>query len=97
MITYISNIIERAMGERLHGRPGKSCHGLPDGAQTAQQDVRTITITLDVELATKLPQPEHRLGRPTLAYRKDELSGRQDQSEDAAHPFQRAYPQVFDI
>jgi hypothetical protein len=52
VIAHISRNSEEMMGERLDGYPRKSSGGLPDGAQSTQQDVGTIPIGIQAEFAT---------------------------------------------
>jgi hypothetical protein len=97
VIAHISGSLEEVVWERLDGCPGESSDRLPNGAQATEQDVRAIPVGLQAEFAAQFAQPEDRFGRPAFHQMEDELSSYQDESEDAAHAFQRLDTQVFDI
>jgi hypothetical protein len=60
---------------------GQGGRRLPDGAEPTQEQVQSIAILWEIELAAKQPQPDEARLRPGTIQVTDELSRQQDQDE----------------
>ena len=85
------------MREGLDGGPREGGGGLEDRTQAAQQDIRTVVICGQTQLASQFSQPKYGLRRPMLVEVEDELSRQQHEGEDATHPFESVDADIFHI
>src|SRR2546428_10424402 len=69
----------------------------PRPPEPAQEQVRAISKLWEIPLAAEQAQPDERCLGPRAIQVTDELSGQQDQDEQAPHPFQGSHAQIFDV
>jgi len=62
-----------------------------------KEPIRTIAVGEDTQFSAQLPKPKDRFGRPLFRNDEDNLSGHENDCEQAAHTVNGLNPHIFDI
>jgi len=85
------------MGERGNRQEREGHQSLDQGAETAQDQIRTIEVIGQAEFTAQFAYPQDGPWWPSVDEVEDKLGGGQDQDEQALHGIEGLDAHIFDI